>query len=379
MSATESEPKKRSERPSAESGLGSQRAVRLLIIRFSSFGDIVQASAVPAAFKKAFPESEIDWLVRDDFANLLSHHQHLHKVIRFDRRQGPWQLLQTAWRLASSGGYSHVYDAHCNVRSQLVMLVFRLCFLLRLVSLRPFVSATKPVFLTRPKNRLRRWLLFTFRLPSLPMPYRGAQSFLWPLEKWQISSSMPQGRQFWTEASVPQTVLDEFSQLPQPRVALAPSAAWEMKRWPIEHWQKLIQLTPDLSFVLLGGPQDHFVETIAATAPARCLNLAGSLTLQQSSALLQMVDLVIANDTGILHVADQMEIPTMALIGPTAFGYPSHSTSITMEVDLACKPCSKDGRGKCHNSVYQRCLLELAPEKVAQAAREILHTGKAKN
>jgi heptosyltransferase-2 len=348
----------------------SEPQIRLLVIRFSSFGDIVQAAAVPAAFKKTFSIAEIDWLVRDDFGDLLSHHQHLNKVIRFDGRQSPWQLFRMAWRLATTGGYTHVYDAHCNIRSKLVMLVFRMQFF------SPITPRTR--LLTRSKNRIRRWLFFKFRARSLPRPYRGAQSFLWPLEKWQISSSMPSGQQFWSRATVPSDIVDSLSRLSKPCLALAPSAAWEMKRWPVEHWQKLIRLLPDFSFALLGGPQDQFIANITGTAPERCLNFAGRLSLQESVALLQLqlIDLVVANDTGILHVADQMEIPTIALIGPTAFGYPSHVSSHTMEVDLACKPCSKDGRGKCHNSVYQRCLVELSPESVAQMVGEILASRK---
>jgi ADP-heptose:LPS heptosyltransferase len=145
-----------------------------------------------------------------------------------------------------------------------------------------------------------------------------------------------------------------------------------MKRWPLDHWRELIRLLPECGFVLLGGPEDSFLGALAEVAPDRTLNLAGQLSLAESSALLRHVDLVIANDTGLMHVADQMEVPTLALIGPTAFGYPSHTSSRTLEVDLPCKPCSKDGRGKCVNSLYQRCMIEITPESVATAAKELI-------
>ena len=163
----------------------------------------------------------------------------------------------------------------------------------------------------------------------------------------------------------------EFEALRKPIVAIAPSAAWEMKRWPIEHWKTLLLELPEVSFVLLGGPNDRFLNDIALCAPERSLNLAGRLTLAQNASIFERADLVIANDTGLLHVADQMERPTFALIGPTAFGYPSHATSTTLEIELPCKPCSKDGRGGCKNSVYQRCLVELNPKSVADRAREV--------
>ena len=146
-----------------------------------------------------------------------------------------------------------------------------------------------------------------------------------------------------------------------------------MKRWPIDHWKDLVKEMPEVSFVLLGGPQDQFINDIYLLAPERCLNLAGRLTLEQNAAAFAVVDLVVANDTGLLHVADQCGIPLLALIGPTAFGYPSHTKSRTIETELPCKPCSKDGRGDCTNPIYQRCLVDVEPKWVAAEARSVLH------
>jgi len=340
------------------------KQTRLLIIRLSSFGDIIQASAIPAAFRAARPEARIDWLVRADFAGLLTDHPLIDKVVPFDRRRSAGELLRLAWRLARDEGYTHVYDAHSNVRSHLVVAIFRLQALLSLNFARRH--------LVRPKSRWKRWLFFRLRLPTLPRPYRGAESFLWPLTKWRIPAGVPAGPQFTSSVQLPGEIAREVARLPRPRIALAPSAAWALKRWPAMHWRSLIREMPEASFVLLGGPEDGFIAEIANAAPDRCLNLAGRLRLEENPALLKEVDLVIANDTGLLHVSDQMNRPTLALIGPTAFGYPSHPSSRTLEIDLPCKPCSKDGRDRCRNSIYQRCLVELAPARVAEAARERL-------
>ena len=102
------------------------------------------------------------------------------------------------------------------------------------------------------------------------------------------------------------------------------------------------------------------------------MNLAGKVSLVETSRVIERASLVVSNDTGSLQVADQMERPTIALIGPTAFGYPSHATSIYLENPLWCQPCSKDGRGGCVNDLYKRCLVELAPERVAAKAIAML-------
>ena len=268
-----------------------------------------------------------------------------------------------AWAMGRRGGYTHVYDAHNNVRSKIVVAVLGLAAL---------IAGSLPKFATRPKSRLRRWLMFRFGMKTLPAPFRGADSYHAPLERWGLKPVVPAGPQFFARAPVPQDALAAIAQLPRPLVALAPAAAWKMKRWPVSHWKTLIAEMPEAGFVLLGGADDTFIAEIAEVASNRCLDLAGKLQLAETAGVLGMSDLVIANDTGLLHVADQMERPTLALIGPTAFGYPSHGTSETLELSLGCKPCSKDGSGSCRNETYQRCLMDLKPGYVAQKARDRL-------
>ena len=323
--------------------------MKLLVIRFSSFGDIVQAIAVPRAFLDAYPGSTIDWLTREDFASLVAEQDSISNVISFSRSDGLGGLIRLAI-LLSRARYTHIYDAHSNLRSTLLVLI------LRVLSIRSSIAV-------RPKSRLRRFLFFKFRMRKvLPQPFRAADSYHRPLSKWGLPSTVPVGPQF-------RVSVGSIPDLPKPFVALAPSAAWEMKRWPVEHWRELIALMPETNFVLLGGPEDTF---LTALEGPRVLNLAGRVSLVETSRVIAAAALVISNDTGSLQVADQMERPTIALIGPTAFGYPSHSTSIYIEKPLWCQPCSKDGRGRCVNDVYKRCLVELLPSLVATRACELL-------
>jgi ADP-heptose:LPS heptosyltransferase len=227
-----------------------------------------------------------------------------------------------------------------------------------------------PKILVRSKNRFRRWLLFKFRMNALPKPFRGVASFQKPLLKW-LSDEEVKAPQFFVDPTAlakAQETLGSAGKV----ISLVPSAAWEMKRWPIEHWQKLILELQFENFVLLGGPEDKFCEQIRSVAPDRVKNLAGQLSLQESAAISSLSKLVVSNDTGILHVADQLGVPTIALIGPTAFGYPYHQNSQVAEIELWCKPCSKDGRGKCINDLYKRCLVEVTPSKVAGQARAMM-------
>jgi heptosyltransferase-2 len=153
---------------------------------------------------------------------------------------------------------------------------------------------------------------------------------------------------------------------------LAPSAAWPKKRWPLSHWKNLIGLIlkqTNLSILILGGPKDDFCKDLAALDQKRIVNLQGSLTLLESAAAVKLSKKLVVADTGLLHMAEAMDIPVVALIGPTPFGYPTKNISVTLERDLWCKPCSKDGRGICWNPTYQKCLVDLKPERVAEHIR----------
>lgn len=329
---------------------------KVLIIRFSSFGDIVQALAAPALIKSNL-NAEVHWLVREDFQQLVQFHKDIDSVISFSRKQGLGALLKLAWNLSKSG-YTHVYDAHNNLRSSLIHLVFLLRgFLFREAN-----------WITRPKSRFARLLLFKFRLNLLPKPYRGTESFLWPLEEWSIQPDLPQAPLFFVDPQSQKSALKKIEGWDS-FIALVPSAAWEMKRWPVAHWENLIRELSDQKFIILGGPEDKFCEQLKAVAPNRVLNMAGQMNLQESAAVIGKAKLVVSADTGLLHVADQLGKPLLALIGPTAFGYPVRKTSQVLERDLPCKPCSKDGRGRCVQEVYQKCMVDIGPAEVAKAAR----------
>lgn len=329
--------------------------MKLLIVRLSSFGDILQAQACLSTVYKHSPDASVDWLVRSDFAELLKN-QPVRKVISLERKNGFLGLLALIWKL-SSENYTHIYDAHNNLRSFWIRNLVPLFIVLRRRSL--------PKVLVRSKNRWRRFLFFKLRRPVFKMPFRGSSSFLEPLRAWGMDPTFLQKPHWQTSAALPMIP-------PKDYIALAPSAAWATKRWPADLWKKLIELMPQHHFVVLGGPQDAFCKEIADVAPSRVTNWAGKLTLRESTAAVALARLTISGDTGLLHAADQLRVPNIGLIGPTAFGYTSQSTSVILETELSCKPCSKDGRDRCTNAVFQKCLRDISPELVAKTALQIL-------
>jgi ADP-heptose:LPS heptosyltransferase len=331
---------------------------KVLIIRFSSFGDIVQCSSVVDILAR---EAVVHWATRADFESLVRLNSNLEQVFSLDKKLGLVGLINFSLKLRREN-YTHVYDAHNNLRSKIIM-----CFLrLRLNS---------PKTLTRSKDRIKRILLFKFRKNLFPSPFKGIESYLTPLKGWGFSTTLSSPIVTWhfqdaTHLKIRDVLKDRLQN--SSFIALAPSAAWEMKRWPVDYWKKVIELMPDKNFVIFGGKDDLFCEELVVGNETRVFNLAGLLSLAESSLLLKHAQLIISGDTGLLHVADVLSVKGISLMGPTAFGFTTSTLIKTLEVNLSCRPCSKDGRGSCSQSIYKKCMIDILPSVVSEEAQKII-------
>ncbi len=338
---------------------------KFLIIRLSSFGDIVQCLSVVDSILKAYPDAKIDWVVRSDFKDILQLNANIKKIWSFDRKSGFGNLIEFSRELKGEH-YDFVYDAHCNLRSFVIKTIIA-----------PWwrkLFCRNPKVITRSKERLKRFLLFKFGINRFPWPYRGMSSYQAPLKKWGVLAS----KQYMDGSTVPRDALEKVSELVKSKfektdriIVLVPSAAWKMKRWPLSHWRRLIKILGGYNFVVLGGSQDIFCSELELAAKEKVLNLAGKMTLVESCAVISISYLTISADTGLLHVADYLGKNGIALIGPTAFGFPAGNHIKTLDVPLKCRPCTKDGRGTCSQEVYQKCLVDLTSERVANCVRNL--------
>jgi ADP-heptose:LPS heptosyltransferase len=335
-----------------------QTGNKILIIRFSSFGDITQALSIPSKLAELAGKDniapEIQWAIREDLAPLLEGHPFISKIWRLDRRKG-WQGLWQLIRSLQKERFSHIYDAHNNLRSHIISWF-----------LRPPLAFSRifdpPFFIRKSQKRLKRLLLFRFRINLYEMPFSGQRDLLEPLQKWGLNRESPSAPQMFLD---PALIKKVKAQLPVDNfIALAPSSAYPLKRWPLEHFKKLIQQASTESFICLGGSEDTFIQELIKIAPDRVTNWAGRLSLQESAAVVSLSRGLITNDTGLLHVGEQLGKKTIALMGPAPFGFPSRPTTKIMELKLSCRPCSKHGQGPCVNEKFQRCLVDITPEQV---------------
>lgn len=327
---------------------------KILILRFSSFGDVTQCLSVASKLNLHFKNSIIHWAVREDLSTLLKNHPSIHQIISLPRKSNLKMLVQLAWQLRNEN-YTRVYDAHNSTRSWIISLVLGL--------------TTSVKILRKSQMRWKRILLFKFRWNLYQMPRSGQRDLIDPLKKWGIQNTLPETPQLFL---LPSELEDVRKILPHKKfIALAPSAAFELKRWPIEHWKKLVLEDPEQNFVLLGGPEDHFLKEIQNGAPHRILNLAGQTNLRDSACVVQLSEMLISNDTGLLHTAEQLGHPAIALMGPAPFGFPSRPKTKILQLDLSCRPCSKHGQGPCVNPEYQKCLQGISVQTVLESIRQL--------
>jgi ADP-heptose:LPS heptosyltransferase len=339
--------------------------MKVLIIRFSSLGDVLQTLSVAGRIRASWPEAEIHWVTRQEFVPLIESHPAVSKVLSLKKGEGFGALLRLG-RALRKEKYTHVYDAHNNLRSHLLGWMLN-----GFLGWRRWTGRHK--FLRRSIYRWRRFLLFRFRRNYFPKPFSGQFALLEPLREWGLSVEAPATPQLF----LPQAVSEKVrAAIPEGEfVALAPSAAFELKRWPISHWKELISLFPDTKFAVLGGPEDSFLKELEI--PGRVFNLAGRLSLNESAQVIARSRALVSNDTGLMHVAEQIGKPCLALMGPAPFGFPSRPATQIFELNLPCRPCSKHGQGPCINPEFQQCLRGIAPTRVAQSLRSILSAALA--
>ena len=315
--------------------------MKVLIIRFSSIGDLTQSLSIPSFIKSYVPQAEVHFVTRQDLSQIIQNHPNISKIWTLDRKEGFFGLIRLIKELRKEK-FTHIYDAHNNLRSMLI---------------RCFVNA--PNKLVRPMMRFKRFLLLNFHINRFEMPFSGQRDLIKPLEDWGFSFKLPEAPQLF----IPESVEINKWNLPKQYVVLAPSAAYALKRWPIEYFDALVKKFSDLKFVVLAGPEDNF--TRALDQNSNVINLTGKTSLIESAAVLNNCIAAVCNDTGLLHFSEQLGKPTTALMGPTPFGFPSRTSTAILQRELACRPCSKHGQGPCVNSEFHACLRRISVDEVS--------------
>ena len=320
----------------------SERSMKkILLVRFSSIGDLVLTTPVIRALSQQIKESEIHFLTKKRFVGILENNPYLTKIHGFEK-----DLKEVIPQLKKEK-FDLVIDLHKNLRSNLVKINL----------------GVKSI--SFDKLNLEKWLIVNLKINRLPEKHIVDRYFdmLKPLgikndflgldyfegdENREIRKNLPE--QFQTDY-----------------VVFALAGTYFTKKIPFEKWLEMAKLSP-LPILLLGGSGEKELgeKLMRETLKQAVFNGSGNFNLNQSAALIREAELVITGDTGLMHIAAAYKKKTVSLWGNTIpeFGmYPympqnTERIIILENKDLACRPCSKLGYDKCPKGHFD-CMMKL--------------------
>ncbi len=333
----------------------------ILTVRLSSLGDAVLAAPVLENLKAAWPRGRLSVLVKRRYADLFRGHPAVDEILEFESR-GFWEWARELRRRA----FDLYVDLHDTPRSRLW----------------GWLSGAS-CHLRYDKRTWARRRLVWFKKDSPALAQKVSERYLSCLEDAGIPVVHRRPRLF-VPAGEEGPALGEGSFL-----GLAPGALHATKRWPAARFaaaaDELIRrlsaaplpgMPLPLRTVVVGSRADEAAagEVLASLrGPAR--NFAGKTSVRELILLVRKCSLFLTNDSGAMHVASALGVPTVAVFGPTvrAFGFfPEEDCSeVVEEAGLFCRPCSLHGTDSCPEAHF-RCMNDISVDRVVEAALRVL-------
>lgn len=314
--------------------------MKILVIRFSSIGDILLTTPVLRCLKLQKPEAEIHYVTKLEYSPLVEPNPYVSKVHALD------VSFPELIRSLRAENFDLVVDLHGSLRSR------RVCFLLG-----------KKVLRFKKKNFLK-WLIVRFKLKkSVPHVVERYMAAVAPLgvayDDRGLDFPLTEEEREFTALLFPESWQSGFA-------AVTVGARHATKAMPPEKLTEVLN-TLGLPVALLGGPGES--NTASALLPrlkVPAVNLCGKLSLGMSGAVLEKSVGVLAHDTGLMHMAAALHKPMVVVWGSTvpALGmgplYPQGQEGRVAYAEvnnLPCRPCHKIGRRKCPRGHF-RCMLD---------------------
>ncbi len=346
---------------------------RALVVKLRHHGDVLLASPVFSVLRHHAPQLEIDALVYDDTQEMLTLHPAIaavHTVGRAWRRLAAPARLAAEWRLARA------------LRARRYDLLVALsghprgALLARMLRPRYSVAPDEP-------QRGRAWrgsFTHLFRLPRNARRHMVEVNLdalrrigVYPHDEERALVLVPGDE---AEAAM-RNRLSALGLAAGAFIHVHPASRWGFKCWPAERTAQLIDALAQSGerIVLTAAPSEpelELVRAIRAACRAQTVDLAGQLSLKQLASLTSRAKLFIGVDSAPMHIAAAMQVPVVALFGPSGeleWGPWRVPHRVVVSDAHPCRPCGNDG---CGGGKVSECLTTLAAERVLAAARELL-------
>ena len=326
--------------------------MKVLIIRFSSIGDIVLTTPVVRCLKQQRPDVEIHYLTKSVFEPVLAANPYIDRFYFF--RENLDEIIEEL----RSEKFDVVIDLHKNLRTLRVK------------------KALNTQSYSFNKLNFQKWLLVNFKINLMP-DQSIVDRYLETVRPLGVKND-GQGLDYF----IPDDVVITNSDIPMSHwagyVACVIGGSYFTKKLPVDKWRELIDQVP-FPVILLGGPEDvEEGRKIASPDPIKIYNACGKFSLNESAWLIEKSKLVVSNDTGLMHIAAAFKKPILSLWGNTSpemgmfpyYGYNDLKKTlapmlhIVENKHLSCHPCSKLGYSRCPKGHF-RCMKGLDMHQAA--------------
>jgi ADP-heptose:LPS heptosyltransferase len=314
--------------------------MKILIVRLSALGDIVHALPVLAAIKKAMPGAEVDWLVEESYASILSIATGLRRriIVRARHSFATPEAISfgglRGYHAAAKYLWNQDYDVALDLQGLIKSAIWaRISFADRIVgfdeaNLREPQAAFLYSETVTPQDRP----------PGQQANRPAAQQASKPAGR---SVGSPEQHVIWKNLSILAALNVDRAEIDLPLapqaspgataaidaaggrrgfIVINPGAAWPNKRWPAERFGALAASLRDrlgLSSLVTWGPSERDLAAAVARASSGAATLAPATSVSDLAVLMRDAALVVSGDTGPLHIAAAMGTPVVGLYGPT--------------------------------------------------------------
>lgn len=353
--------------------LSSQGFDRILIIKPSSFGDVIHALPILDGLRRRYPDARISWLVSTACAGLLHAHPQLDEAIPFDRKR--------YGRIGRSLSITLEFLRFTReLRARRFDLVIDLQGLFRSGFLAWASGAKVRVGLSDAREF--SWIFHTHCV-HVPAGDMHAVDRYWLVAGLLGFADRPVHFELAQDSEAKAAIRSMLAEGGladgQGYALLVPGTRWETKLWPAEFFAEAARMIRDqhgLPVVLAGAPDEvEIAGRVASLAGNGVINLAGRTSVAQMIALVAGASVAIMNDTGPMHLAAALGRPLVTVFGPTSpvKTGPYRRMAGVCRLDLACSPCYLKRLAECPHG--HRCMKELSPATVADRVGLVLRQG----
>jgi ADP-heptose:LPS heptosyltransferase len=301
--------------------------MKVLVVRFSSIGDIVLTTPIVRCLKKQLPNSEIHYLTKNKFRTILNENPYIDQLHTIEKNIN--EILPDLKILK----FDIIIDLHHNLRT-------------RILSQKLNVQTNR-----FPKLNIQKWLYVHFKINKLPNVHI-VERYFEAVKTLSVKNDLLPCDYYISKQDLI-NVEKTFDLQPNTYIAFAIGAQFSTKRLPNHKIREICQKIA-LPIVLLGGSEDNANGNEIQKGLSHVYNTCGKFTLGQSASIVQQAKTVITHDTGLMHIASAFEKHIVSIWGnttPSIGMYPymprKKNFSIHEVPNLSCRPCSKIGFKEC--------------------------------